>query len=90
VRQGGHDIPEADIRRRYEHSRLNLIELLPKLTALRIYDNSTDADPAAGKTPTPLLVLQMKRAKIVAPVDLSRTPAWAKPIVAAALALQPS
>src|SRR5205814_546742 len=31
VRSGGHDIPERDIRRRYEHSRLNLIHLLPKL-----------------------------------------------------------
>jgi len=46
VRKGGHDIPEADIRRRYQYSRLNLIHLLPKLTALRMYDNSAEADPA--------------------------------------------
>jgi len=32
VRRGGHDIPAEQIRRRYEHSRLNLIELLPHLT----------------------------------------------------------
>lgn len=88
VRRGGHDIPEADIRRRYEHSRLNLIELLPQLTALRVYDNSADADPASGKTPTPLLVLHMERGKVIAPADLSKTPAWAKPIVAAALTMQ--
>ncbi|MGH8587543.1 MAG: zeta toxin family protein [Gammaproteobacteria bacterium] len=43
VRKGGHDIPEADIRRRYQYSRLNLIHLLPKLTALRVYDNPTSA-----------------------------------------------
>ena len=88
VRQGGHDIAEADIRRRYEHSRLNLIDLLPKVAALRMFDNSAQADPARGKAPTPLLVLHMERGKIIAPVDLSRTPAWAKPIAGAALALE--
>ena len=29
VRRGGHFIPEEDIRRRYDRSRLNLIELIP-------------------------------------------------------------
>jgi len=87
VRKGGHDIPEADIRRRYERSRINLIHLLPKLAALRVYDNSADADPAAGKAPAPGLVLHMEHGKILGPADLSRTPDWAKPIVAAALKL---
>jgi predicted ABC-type ATPase len=87
VRRGGHDIPESDIRRRYEHSRLNLIALLPGLTPLRVYDNSADADPAAGHKPAPILVLHMERGKILNKRDLSRTPDWAKPIVAAALKL---
>ncbi len=87
VRMGGHDIPESDIRRRYDHSRLNLIALLPHLAALRLYDNSADADPAAGKTPAPKLVMHMARGKIVNSRDLARTPNWAKPIVAAALKL---
>jgi predicted ABC-type ATPase len=87
VRKGGHDIPEKDIRRRYEHSRLNLIHLLPHLTALRVYDNSAGADPAAGKAPKPALILHMKRGKIFNAADLSHTPDWAKPIVAAALEL---
>jgi len=85
VRRGGHDIPEADIRRRFEASRLNLIHLMPRLAALRVYDNSHEADPARGETPRPTLVLHLERGKIVAPPDLSRTPGWAKPIVAAAL-----
>jgi len=85
VRKGGHDIAEADIRRRYERSRINLIHLLPKLVALRAYDNSPDADPAAGRAPAPGLVLHMEHGKILGPADLSRTPDWAKPIVAAAL-----
>ena len=87
VRKGGHDIPEADIRRRYQHSRLNLIHLLPQLTALRVYDNSAEADPAAGQAPAPGLVLHLDHGKIMGPTDLSKTPQWAKPIVAAALKL---
>jgi predicted ABC-type ATPase len=85
VSRGGHDIPERDVRRRFEHSRLNLIALLPHLTALRVHDNSREADPAAGQVPLPRLVLQMERGNIVGPPDLSPTPDWAKPIVAAAL-----
>ncbi len=87
VARGGHDIPEEDIRRRYEHSRLNLIDLLPSLRALRIFDNSSEADPAGGQIPKPVLVLSMERRKILEPKDLTHTPAWAKPIVAAALRL---
>jgi len=87
VRHGGHDIPETDIRRRYEHSRLNLVQLLPKLAALRLYDNSAEADPAAGHTPRPVPVLHVERGKILNPRDLARAPEWAKPIVATAMKL---
>jgi hypothetical protein len=83
--RGGHDIPEAAIRRRFEHSRMNLIALLPALTALRMYDNSADADPAVGKTPMLKPVLLMEHRKILNPADLPRAPDWAKPVVAAAL-----
>jgi len=87
VRRGGHDIPERDIRRRYEHSRLNLIHLLPHLAALRLWDNSKDADPTAGKTPAPVLVIHLERGKILNPRDLPKAPDWAKPVVAVALRL---
>jgi predicted ABC-type ATPase len=87
VRRGGHDIPVETIRRRYERSRLNLIELLPRLTALRVYDNSLNADPAAGRTPKLKLILHMQRQKILNPRDLAHTPDWAKPIAAAAMRL---
>ena len=87
VSAGGHDIPESSIRRRWRHSRLNLVQLLPHLTELRVYDNSADADPAAGHAPRPVLVLHVDRGEIVGPPDLSSTPEWAKPIVAAALKL---
>ena len=87
VARGGHDIPDADIRRRYEHSRLNLIHLLPNLAALRVYDNSAEADPAAGKVPEPKLVLHIEKGRILNAAGLHRTPDWAKPVVAAAIKL---
>lgn len=85
VRRGGHPIPEEDIRRRWDRSRLNLIRLLPRLRELRLYDNSEDADPARGEAPRPRLLLHVESGEIVGPEDLSRTPEWARPIVAAAL-----
>ena len=87
VARGGHDIPENKIRQRFEHSRINLIRLLPQLTELRLFDNSMDADPATGVAPTPLLVLDIVERKIVAMCDLEEVPAWAKAIVAAAVVL---
>lgn len=90
VSRGGHDIPEHDIRRRYEQSRLNLIALLPHLTILHVYDNSTEADPMAGRPPKLRPVLHMERRRILGPPDLAATPHWAKPIVAAALTLHQS
>ncbi len=88
VARGGHDIPEADIRRRYEHSRINLIHLMPHLAALRMYDNSVEADPAAGKAPALELVLHMEGRKILNAAGLQHTPDWARPVVAAALRLR--
>lgn len=85
VRKGGHDIPEADIRRRFESSRANLVELMPSLAALRVYDNSMEIDPAKGRPPMPRLVLHVEGGRIVAPGDLGATPQWAKAIVARAM-----
>jgi len=85
VARGGHDIPEATVRRRYHTSRLNLVRLLPRLTELRVYDNSAEADPAAGGAPEPRLLLHTRGGRLVASCPLPTTPAWAKPIMAAAL-----
>jgi predicted ABC-type ATPase len=85
VAKGGHDIPEADVRRRFDQSRLNLIRLLPQLVELRLYDNSVEGDPDAGRTPEPRLLLHWRAGRIVAPASFAETPAWAKPILAAAL-----
>lgn len=85
VEKGGHDIPKATIRDRYDRGRLNLIQLLPKLTELVVYDNSKEADPHAGIAPEPILLLHLGRGKVVRSCDLTLTPEWAKPILAAAM-----
>jgi len=85
--KGSHDIPEARIHERYDRSRLNLIHLMPKLTELRVYDNSEEADLDAGVSPEPKLLLHIARGKIMSSCDLAATPAWAKPILGAALKL---
>lgn len=88
VARGGHDIPEEAILRRFEHSRINLISLLPVLTSLRVYDNSAEADPAAGKMPVPALVLHMQENRILNPQVLPQAPDWARPIIAAAMKIE--
>jgi predicted ABC-type ATPase len=87
VAHGGHDIPAQKIRERWNRSRENLIRLLPLIDHLRVYDNSEEADPAAGRKPEPVLLLEMQRGKITAPADLSNAPDWAQPIIAAAIHL---
>lgn len=85
VARGGHAIPEEKIRERYDRSRLNLIQLLPKLTELRLYDNSKDADPITGAAPEPTLILHCARGATVSTCDLSLVPDWAKPILVTAM-----
>ena len=53
VARGGHDIPRADIERRYVRYRLNLIRLLAKLNQLVVYDIRTrSARPYSITRPT--------------------------------------
>lgn len=87
---GGHDIPEALIRARWDLSRRNLVALLPYLAEVRVFDNSEDGDPEAGTIPEPRLLMHCRNARIIAPSlkRLRQTPEWAKPIVAAALKLR--
>jgi predicted ABC-type ATPase len=85
VARGGHDIPEERIRERYARSLLNLIQMLPKVTELRVYDNTREADPHSGVAPEPRLIVHLAKGRIVSLCDLALTPGWAKPIVLAAL-----
>jgi len=85
VKKGGHDIPEERIRQRYARSLLNVIQLMPRLTELRVYDNSVEADPYTGATPQPGLLVHLNRGKLLSVCELASTPEWAKPIVLIAL-----
>jgi predicted ABC-type ATPase len=87
---GGHDIPEAKIRERWDASRRNLIGLMDHLTELKVFDNSREGDPAKGTIPPPRILLHWRDGAVVGPSarTLGATPEWAKPIVAAALRLQ--
>lgn len=88
--RAGHSIPDETIRDRYERSRDNLIELMPVLSALSLFDNSLEADPFEGKQPAPRLLLFFESRRIVRPgreTLVTSTPAWARTIVATALQL---
>jgi predicted ABC-type ATPase len=101
VAKGGHAIAEADIRRRFDQSRKQLIDLLPHLTELRVYDNTAEANPHQGIAPQPLLVLHWQKLTTEAnqsaagrvrlpahAAELATLPAWVQPIVMAALKAQ--
>jgi predicted ABC-type ATPase len=85
VAAGGHDIPETKVRERFDASRANLVKLMPHLASLRVYDNSIEADPHASRRPQPVLLLQMQQRRVIAHAPLRSVPAWAKPLLAAAL-----
>lgn len=84
VAQGGHPIPEADIRKRWIGSHENIIRLIPFVTTLRVFDNS--AEVQAERAPEPVLLLSIEGGELTypAPEQLRDTPTWAKPIIAAA------
>jgi len=47
VKKGGHDIPEQDVRRRFEHRFENLIKVLPYCNQAFFYDNENGFVPVA-------------------------------------------
>lgn len=93
VAHGGHDIPSDRVRERYTSSQQNLIRLLPNLHHLVAYDNSVDANPAAGHLPTPRKILEWHVGTLRyprTPAQLQRTPEWAQALVAYAFDLAQS
>ncbi|MGH8235591.1 MAG: AAA family ATPase [Steroidobacteraceae bacterium] len=92
VASGGHGIPEAKIRERWDGSRRNLIRLLPHLAHLQVFDNSAQA--ARGQPiPVPVLLLEMVNGKMLSPDpadvhELAKIPEWAMAVVEAAIRLQ--
>jgi predicted ABC-type ATPase len=91
VAQGGHPIRADKIRERWSTSRLNLIQLLPKLARLQVFDNSASVD-IGEDIPDPVLVLEMQNSRVIVPgrldaAAMAAVPAWSRPIVEAAIQL---
>jgi predicted ABC-type ATPase len=84
VVRGGHDIPEAKIRERYDGSRKNVIRLMPRLTSLRVFDNSFEAPPEEGSAPEPVVLFEVRKGVLQVHVPLDQVPEWAKPLFMAA------
>ena len=94
VAAGGHDIPEAKVRERWQTSIANLIALLPQLVELRLFDNSASVAPGQA-VPDPRPVAVIRHGRLAWPTaddaaQLRQTPDWAKPVLEAALASRPA
>ena len=76
----GLDSPE----RRYTSSRANLIDLIPVLAWLQVYDNSTEVVPRGMTMPRPARLLVMEAGTITYEAPRGSMPDWAKAIVQAA------
>lgn len=85
VEKGGHDIPEAKIRERFDASRENLVRLLPAVAELKVFDNSAEAALEDGEAPEPVLLLHVRDGRIREMARPERVPDWTKPILAAAI-----
>lgn len=89
VAHHGHPIPEEKIRERWNTSRANLVQLLPVLARLQVFDNSRSVEPGHD-VPDPALVLELEAGRIVFPDVASRealaaVPLWARPLLEAAI-----
>jgi len=92
VAHSGHPIPEAKIRERWNTSRANLVQLLPVLSQLQVFDNSASVEPGQD-IPDPVLVLELEAGRIAFPdvrshEGLAAVPGWAQPILEAAIQRQ--
>lgn len=81
VAKGGHDIPEAKIRQRWVSSIHNMVELIPRCAAVKVFDNSTPADQG-GPRPRCLFALD---GNIFTSHPVEPMPDWAKPLASAAI-----
>lgn len=81
VARGGHDIPEEKIRERCPNAILNMIGLIPRCQAVRVFDNSAPADDGS---PSPVCLFSFSDGQFdEIPVEVM--PEWAKPLAAIAI-----
>lgn len=94
VAHQGHPIAEGKIRERWNTSRANLVQLLPVLSSLQVFDNSRSVAPGQD-IPDPVLLLELEAGRIVFPDVASRdalaaVPVWTRPILEAAIRRRPA
>lgn len=92
VAHKGHPISDHKIRERWNTSRSNLVQLLPVLARLQVFDNSRSVRPGQD-IPDPALVLELEVGRVILPDVQSRealaaVPVWAQPILEAAIQQQ--
>jgi hypothetical protein len=87
VAAGGHDIPVEKIHARFDSARANLLELLPHLAELHVYDNSAPADADGCVVPLPVLAMAQASCSTRCGGRTAAHAGWAKPIVMRAMEL---
>ena len=93
VAHHGHPIADEKVRERWNTSRANLVQLLPVLSRLQVFDNSQSVEPGED-VPDPALVLEIEGGRVLFPdvrshEALAAVPVWAHPILEAAIQQQP-
>ena len=78
VKRGGHNIPEAMVRKRCQSSMRNLCRLAPGVQQLAVYDNSAPLDENRKPGLRKLLHVTDKNILHIEP----SMPEWAKPVAA--------
>lgn len=81
VARGGHDIPEAKIRERWTGAIHNMLGLIPRCAAVRVFDNSEPSDRGG---PQPVCLFSLVGNSFDSfPVE--SMPEWVKPLASAAI-----
>jgi predicted ABC-type ATPase len=81
VARGGHAIPEEKIRERWSNSIHNMMLLVAKCHAVRVFDNSAPLNE--GKAAPVTLFAMQDDGFTVAPLEVM--PSWAKPLASSAI-----
>lgn len=88
VAGGGHDIPEAKIRQRYEDSRQNLLSFIGTAATLRVWDNSMQNPDGMPSGATEVFRVESRQLVLPPNADPATIPVWARPLLAQALKLE--
>jgi predicted ABC-type ATPase len=81
VSRGGHPIPEAKIRERWVSAIHNLMGLIPRCTAVSVFDNTAED---SGSGPNPVCLFALQGDQFVSP-PANPMPNWAKPLASVAI-----